>query len=68
MTITPEMVGRTIGVFVSIEVKREGRDTTHKERKKLQEAWRNMVIRFGGRPGIARSEDEALAIVEGRAQ
>lgn len=67
VTITPEMVGQTFGVFCSIEVKRSGRDTTSPKRKKGQTAWRNMVLRFGGRAGIARNIQEALAIVTGSA-
>jgi hypothetical protein len=54
ITITPEMVGREIGVFVAVEVKSErGRAT------KEQVAFANMVNGFGGVAVVARSVDEA---------
>jgi hypothetical protein len=55
--IRPEDVGKTVGVFVAMETKKEGRDTTSKERRESQ-----------GIAGIVRSEEEALALVEKRLQ
>lgn len=55
ITITPDMVGRQIGVFVSLEVKtstgRPGSD---------QLAWLGMVRQFGGIAEIVRSTDDAV--------
>jgi len=59
VTITPDMVGKEVGVFVSIEVKTPtGRPTQH------QQAWLTAVEKAGGIAGIARSVDDALRIVE----
>jgi peroxiredoxin family protein len=56
VTITPEMVGKDMGVFVAIEVKSErGRPT------KEQAAFVDMVNRFGGVGVIVRSVEEAGA-------
>ena len=60
VTITPDMVGQTVAVFTAIEVKAErGRATAE------QQAFIAMVQHFGGRSGIARSEEEAQQIVAG---
>lgn len=67
IVITPEMVGQTIGVFVSVEVKRPGPDRTDRQRRIAQGNWRDTIKRLGGRAGIARSADEAIAIADGRA-
>lgn len=59
VTITPEMVGRKLAVFVSIEVKApKGRETTD------QIAWAHAVRDAGGIAGTARSVDEARALLE----
>lgn len=58
VTITPDMVGETIGVFTAQEVKTEkGRPT--KEQMRFIEAVRNA----GGIAGIARSVDDALQLI-----
>lgn len=58
MQITPDMVGLTIGQFVGIEVKsRKGRPSKN-QRKFLE-----MITRFGGSAGIAKSVAEAEAIL-----
>lgn len=62
ITITPEMVGKKIGVFVAIEVK-DPNGRTKKERAVLQENFRQAVRNAGGVAGVARSADEAVAIV-----
>lgn len=58
--VQPEDVGKTIGVFCAIEVKNEGRDTTGKDRKVKQAAFRKVVRGWGGIAGIARSVAEAV--------
>lgn len=59
VVITPEMVGRTVAVFTSIEAKGStGRPTDD------QRNWMEQVVKAGGIAGIVRSGDEALAIVE----
>jgi hypothetical protein len=67
VTITPEMVGTQVGVFCSVEVKRDGPDKTPAARKKSQKMWRDVINGRGGRAGIARTPEEAIKIIEGRA-
>lgn len=56
--VTPEDVGRTVGVFLAIEVKTEiGRLRTE------QEAFLSQVSRMGGVGGIARSDDDAISLI-----
>lgn len=59
VTVTPEMVGRKVAVFLAIEVKAErGRATD------AQVNFINRVKADGGLAGVARSVDDALGIVE----
>lgn len=58
--VTPDMVGRTIGIFHAIEYK----SATGKART-LQAAFLEAVRRNGGRAGLARTEAEAIAIALG---
>lgn len=60
VVITPEMVGQTIGVFVSIEQK-VGDDVRSDNQKK----WHKWVKFRGGRSGIARTVQDALDIANG---
>ena len=53
--ITPDMVGRRVAVFASIEVK-----TPTGAVKPEQENWRRVVEQAGGIAVIARSEAEAV--------
>jgi hypothetical protein len=57
--ITPEMVGQTVGLFVAVEVKSPTGGRVSPE----QSAFLDFVTGFGGIAGIAKSADEALAIV-----
>jgi hypothetical protein len=59
MIITQEMVGRQVAVFLSIEIK-----TAKGRPSKSQIIWRDVVLKAGGVAGIARSGDEALAIIQ----
>lgn len=58
LTISPEMVGRQIAVFVAIEAKDQGRLTPQ------QRAFLLNVHRLGGIAGCARSVDDARRILE----
>lgn len=59
VTIGPEHVGQTLAVFCAIEVKSaKGRPTPE------QQAFIETVRRLGGLAGIARSVDEARAVLE----
>lgn len=54
ITITPEMVGRTIGVFTALEVKtKTGRPT------EAQTLFIKAIRRAGGIAGIVRSSEDA---------
>jgi len=58
VTVTPDMVGSTIGVFTAAEVKsKTGRPT------KEQSNFINRISSAGGFAGIARSPDDALLLV-----
>ena len=48
MVITPEMVGTTVGVFTSFEVKRPGWKYTGTPREAAQESWLTLVRSLGG--------------------
>lgn len=59
VTITPDMVGRQVAVFTSLEIKTPtGRATPE------QRSWLEMVRSRGGLAGIARSVQDANEIVE----
>ena len=57
VTITPEMVGRQVAVFTSIEVK-----TPTGRVKPEQQQWLDAVQSAGGIAGVARSVEDALRI------
>lgn len=58
ITITPDMVGRQVAVFTSIEVK-----TDRGRVRPEQHAWLNTVQCSGGIAGIARSIADATQII-----
>jgi hypothetical protein len=55
--ITSDMVGQTIGRFVSIEVKEEGWKYTGNGREKAQKAWLQLIVTNGGRALFANDPD-----------
>jgi hypothetical protein len=57
VTITPDMVGQNLAVFTAIEVKDKGRPTPEQQR------FIEVVRDAGGIAGIARSVDDAKAIL-----
>jgi hypothetical protein len=59
--ITPDMVGTTVAIFTAIEVKRPGAATAAE-----QTIFISSVKEFGGIAGIARSAEDARAIVSYR--
>ena len=58
ITITPEMVGQQVAVFLSIEVK-----TPTGRIRPEQQAWMETVQAAGGIAGVARSVEDALRIM-----
>ncbi len=61
VTVTPDMVGKTIAVYCQVEVKENARPTTE------QLAWIGAVKQAGGRAGVARSDDDLQRIINGSA-
>ena len=60
VTITPDMVGKTVAVFVAMEVK--------DEKKKPSDAQKNFLKAVndnGGRSGVVRSTEDAMRVLEG---
>jgi hypothetical protein len=60
VTVTPDMVGKTIAIFASIEYK----DDTGRARPD-QVKWHDVVCRAGGLSGFARSDDDVRRILDG---
>ncbi len=58
VTITPEMVGTQVAVFTSIEVK-----TATGRLRPEQQQWLDAVQAAGGIAGVARSVDDAEALL-----
>ena len=57
VTITPDMVGTTVAVFVSIEVK-----TATGRLRPEQQQWLDAVQAAGGIAGVARSVQDAIGL------
>ncbi len=60
VTITPEMVGKTVAVYAQVEVKDGARATGEQER------WIAAVLNAGGLAGIARNISDLTAILTAR--
>lgn len=60
VTITPDMVGKKVAQFLSIEYK-----TTDGRAKTEQVNWHNAVCAAGGLSGFARSDDDVARIIDG---
>jgi hypothetical protein len=58
VTITPDMVGQQVAVFTSIEVK-----TPTGRVKPEQQQWLDAVLSAGGIAGVARSVEDAQALL-----
>ena len=58
VTITPDMVGQQVAVFLSIEVK-----TPTGRIRPEQQQWLETIQAAGGIAGVARSVEDALRIV-----
>lgn len=57
--VTGDMVGSTVAVYSQVEVKDGGRPTTE------QIAWIDAVKAAGGRAGVARNDEDLIAILSG---
>lgn len=59
VTITPDMVGKTVAVFMAVEVKAPGG-----AKLKTQRSFVDMVKERGGIAGFAQSVEEAMALLQ----
>lgn len=59
IVITPEMVGKKIAVFVSLEIKKPG-----EKLKDEQLQWLSVMQQRGAIAGVATSADEALELLK----
>lgn len=62
ITITPDMIGQRVAVFLAIETK-DVNGRTAKKRLEAQAKFIKQVQLAGGLAGFARSEDDARAII-----
>lgn len=60
VTVTPDMVGQKVAVFVAMEVKDEKKKPTDK-----QKAFLKAVNDNGGRSGVVRSTEDAVRVLDG---
>jgi len=58
--ITQEMVGQTVGVFTSIEVKRIGWSYTGSDREKAQNKWIELIRKLGGIAGFTNNSEGGI--------
>jgi len=60
ITITPDMVGCRVAVFLSVECKRTAGGRTSKD----QAHWMQQVVKAGGIAGVANSPEAAKKIIQ----
>jgi hypothetical protein len=64
IVITQDMVGKTVGVFTSIEVKKEDWNYKATEREKAQLAWIELIKEKGGIADFANSKQQYVDVVK----
>ena len=62
VTITPEMVGKRVALFLAVEAKAPG-GHTDLERKAAQDRFIDAVLAAGGLAGYARTAEQALGVI-----
>lgn len=63
VTVTPEMVGKFIGVFTSVEVKQSGWTHVTTDHERAQQNFIDTVRKFGGIAGFANSVETFREVV-----
>lgn len=63
VTVTPDMVGQKVGLFVAIETKTEAGYKRKGPRLDMQASFIRMVKLLGGLAGFARSVEEARQVL-----
>jgi len=62
--ITPEMVGKVLGVFTAVEIKHEDWKFLHSDKRALyQQNFHDMIKQHGGFAGFARNVSEFRRII-----
>ena len=61
--VTPEMVGKWVGIFTAVEVKAPGFRGPNEEREFAQQRWLALVRSYGGRADFAASVEQALRVI-----
>lgn len=57
------MVGKRLGIFTAVEVKREGKTLLSDKRVRAQKAFIDWVISLGGIAGFAESVEDLKALL-----
>lgn len=60
VVVTPDMVGKTVGIYLTIEAKTDGGIVSDAQANFIR-----VVRSLGGRAGVARSDDDVAAIMRG---
>lgn len=64
VVITPDMVGKTVGVFGAVEMKPLGwRYNPHDDRERAQKAFIDLVLSLGGRAGFVTQPSELPSLL-----
>jgi hypothetical protein len=53
VTVTPQMVGHVLGLFVSREIKKAGWKYTGNAHEEAQKRWADLIASYGGDAGFA---------------
>ena len=64
ITITQAMVGKKVGVFLAIEMKKEGWRYTGTDREKAQKKFIGIIKKHGGKGGFVASVEDLTEIIK----
>jgi hypothetical protein len=63
VVVTSDMVGKRLGIFTAVEVKRKGKTLLSDKRVRAQKAFIDWVISLGGIAGFAESVEDLKALL-----